>query len=437
MAKRVLHTEVWEAFRRDNWESAPLPAIAPQSEVFSVSRLWDAVKEACERFRKTGSTPGFIRWGAHGVLGPRDVETHGPLLPSADDVTPEAYDRRLSQLGHREFFFQLGDLARARGDLWDGIYEFASEMSTFTGVPSDRLYADVYVGRYGATPFGVHLDGASNFTFGLVGKKTLYLWEPSYYHAEMERASRSLSDFIPDAMTLPVGPGQLIYWPSRMWHVADSHGELTMTANIAFYNGPGAVKAARAAAKHVSRVLAETLEAAASRVTTAYTPPQRGVMDGHESLPEPLADLCRHFSNGRGEGLDALLREGVLAFWMAHLSSLGLGPRPAEEQRVCDDDDVIASDSRRRVFRHELGAGRLLVAAGGWSFVTADRPGVRAILDWCDADQRRTWRDLMQWATTIGMSVTEAEPLFYALLEYGALSCSRSTGPGSKPQARV
>ena len=50
-------------------------------------------------------------------------------------------------------------------------------------------WTDAYFGRYRSTPFGVHLDGASNFTFGVSGYKTFYLWEPDYFRVEGYRVT--------------------------------------------------------------------------------------------------------------------------------------------------------------------------------------------------------------------------------------------------------
>jgi hypothetical protein len=121
------------------------------------------------------------------------------------------------------------------------------------GFPSSFSWSDAFLGRYSATPAGVHLDGACNFTFGIAGKKTLHLWEPEYYLAIKKRTGQfDYRKHLKNATSLTVGPGEALYFPSRLWHVAEPGDDFSETATIALY---GRYSIEEAAWQFLSRVV--------------------------------------------------------------------------------------------------------------------------------------------------------------------------------------
>lgn len=225
----------WKDFLEGTWEKKPAhlgraiePLISP-SEIFQVAILAGDALTRGEDIR--------IRWcddGKETKILPPGAES-ASCLPQRSDRDLAGYEARMASLPM--FFYQMPRLHEmAASLLWPRLVRFTRNFYGHTGVPANIAWTDSYFGRYTATPFGVHLDGASNFTFGIAGHKTLYLWEPSFYEAHMAGVSpHDYERFIPRATKLTVGPGETIYWPSRYWHIAVPDGCFSVTANFAFY----------------------------------------------------------------------------------------------------------------------------------------------------------------------------------------------------------
>jgi hypothetical protein len=229
----------WTSFMAETWERDPRGATVPQQPVVSSEMAFAAACRAGEELRR-GRSDVLARWAA-GTDSPRAVRAQDRVasapMPRAQDASFAGYVQRLQRdHGIASFFLVISHLHWFSQAFAANAQRFAREICRRVGVPASSAWSDVYMGNYATSPFGVHLDGASNFTFGIHGRKTLYLWEPKFYRAHQQAfASGHWRDFICDSIILDVRAGEMIYWPARFWHVADSHGELSVTVNIAFY----------------------------------------------------------------------------------------------------------------------------------------------------------------------------------------------------------
>jgi hypothetical protein len=136
------------------------------------------------------------------------------------------------------YLLHVSHLHRFDRQLSDQISAFAAELVRHVGLPTGQLWVDAYVGRYARTPFGTHLDGASNFTLGVKGTKDLHLWEPEEYwsaYAEAGGQPADLESRLGPGRVMSVVPGRVVYWPARYWHVAVPGAGLSVTLNIACY----------------------------------------------------------------------------------------------------------------------------------------------------------------------------------------------------------
>jgi 50S ribosomal protein L16 3-hydroxylase len=102
--------------------------------------------------------------------------------------------------------------------------------------------ADTFFGNYRATPFGIHRDPASVFSFVLQGRRTYCFWpmshfasdDPDLYRTDPEVLARHLDH----AERFEAGPGDLIYWPSNRWHVILADGHPFVAAQVSAYFRP-------------------------------------------------------------------------------------------------------------------------------------------------------------------------------------------------------
>jgi hypothetical protein len=359
----------WKDFLENTWECEPAhlgtaiePLLAPE-ELFTLAVI---VAEAVAG----GDASLKVRWCDDG----KKIRTLAPdpanaaVLPQRRDRSIEGYCRRMSEV--ETFFFQLPSLQRFHAALWPRIVRFCRNLYPHTGIPAHMAWTDAYFGRYASTPFGVHLDGASNFTFGVHGYKSLYLWEPEYYHAHMASAGAYDFDrFLPDAIKLTVGPGEVIYWPHRFYHIAIPDNRFSVTMNFAFY-------AERDHASWLQEAFRETIAG-----THSKQPPLHGL-----KLPDQLAAACGAVvaKVSEGEFERHLLKELV-----AHctrfgflesppLSSIGRIERGTKVFRTVDTLLVCVPDGR----------GSLILSSNGHTSDVPERESTRALINALNSGER-------------------------------------------------
>jgi 50S ribosomal protein L16 3-hydroxylase len=225
----------WNEFLETSWERHPAHLGTAVEPLLTPEELFGLAVDVAESVGG-GNARIKIPWCDDGrkIRALEPNRTSAEVLPQRRDRNLDGYRQRMS--GFETFFFQIPTLHLFDSVLWSRIVRFCRKLYPKTGVPGHMAWTDAYFGRYASTPFGVHVDGASNFTFGVDGYKSLYLWEPDYYHAHMARAGvHGYREFIADATKLTVGPGEVIYWPSRFYHVAIPDNRFSVTMNFAFY----------------------------------------------------------------------------------------------------------------------------------------------------------------------------------------------------------
>ena len=356
----------WEEFNREIWERRPahlgseITPLLDRREVFALAVDVSAALASGNEHLK-------IRWcddGRHErTLAPNARDA--ALLPRREDRDLDGYVRRMADLP--TFFFQLPHLHLCAPSLWPRLVQFTRGFYGRTGVPGLTAWTDTYFGRYAATPFGVHLDGASNFTFGVDGEKTLYLWEPEFYHAHMKGCSpHDYEPFAAEATKLTVRAGEVIYWPGRFFHIAVPDGRFSVTANFAFY--PDGRQRT-----WLERAFADL----AAEVDGAQPP-----FDG-PAVPAPLAASVRALvARAAGGELERKLRRRLVE----HTTRLGLAdPRPLRDPVRYEPGDRVVRTSETELVQVSDGAGSVFVAAHGHSLVVAESDPLLAALRVLDA----------------------------------------------------
>jgi hypothetical protein len=231
-------------------------------------------------------------------------------------------------------------------------------------------WTDAYFGRYASTPFGVHVDGASNFTFGIDGYKSLYLWEPDYYHARMASAgAHGYQEFIADAIKLTVGPGEVIYWPSRFYHVAIPDNRFSVTMNFAFYpeldHGSWLERAFKA--------------------MTAGTSSKQAPFHGLK-LPDALAAACasarQAFSTGEFER--QMLREVI-----AHGTRFGFHePPPLRSPTALEPGAIVARAADICLVCVPDGHGSSILSSNGHALGVPESAALRTLIEALNSGER-------------------------------------------------
>lgn len=339
-----------------HWERTPAHLVgAPIDPVISEDVGFAALCRASELYRAGARVP-FRAIGMDGTPAALDLQ----WLPQGADGSLQSYAERLQGLGkERPFFIQLPQLHRFDNLLWKRVRDFARNIYRHVGMPAGKGWSDIYIGRYESTPFGIHLDSASNFTFGLVGKKTLYLWEPEYYERHIKgHDPRDYKRFVADAIELTVHAGEMIYWPSRYWHVAASNGEFSITANVSFYLQENL-------ADRIGQTITQLLRARLGA---------REIATGYAFDPDHLQDAAAELPPSVKRALDevgALIEEGVLAQhfevdWLARITRYGFDGAPVpKDGAAIHPDSVVQGDPEYPILWRRPIESMLLVSANG------------------------------------------------------------------------
>ena len=352
----------WRRFVDTIWERTPAhlgSTIEPLLRADEVFSLAVTVGQSLA----SGNTSLRIRWcddGKHVVWLQPNAKS-ASRLPQGSDRDLSGYVARMSR--HETFFFQVPALHLHHPALWPRLAAFTENFYPHVGTPGQMAWTDVYFGRYQATPFGVHLDGASNFTFGIAGDKTLYLWEPEYYRAHMAGASpHDYERFRHAAMKLTVGPGEVIYWPARYHHIAVPDGRFSVTMNFAFYP---------------ERSQSAWLERAFGQLITQEKRRMQGPLHG-SSLPDDLAQTCRAAASRAAQGgLERELLRGVVE----HSTRLGFEhPPPQRPPERLEPNDRVRLAPQCKLVSAPDGHDAVVVSANGYSFVAEKADPIHAAL---------------------------------------------------------
>jgi Cupin superfamily protein len=96
-----------------------------------------------------------------------------------------------------------------------------------TGIPLGGISADIFIGNYGWTPFGIHRDRKgeriTHFHLG-PGSKAMYTWEDEEYAklANGKQGNKNIEPILMYARKYEFKLGDMYYMPSGKWHIGFS-----------------------------------------------------------------------------------------------------------------------------------------------------------------------------------------------------------------------
>jgi len=229
----------WKSVIEEYWERTPFVFDVPVDNApFTPASVFAAVAADGPRDRldwmhlAAAETPSRVR---HYV--PLSLNQLGPRSADGD------WDGFFTRLRGKQFGLNVHDLGRRNPDLAPIADVFGKHLSDVQGHPVPRRWElDTFAGTYRATPFGIHRDNASVFSFCLLGARTVMLWEPDYFTPGNPDLTKPDAEIIarhtPAATQLHLSPGRGAYWPSGYWHVVLSDGNPFVVAQASAYYDP-------------------------------------------------------------------------------------------------------------------------------------------------------------------------------------------------------
>ena len=352
-----LDAKFWSRFSRDYWEKKPLVMNQVSSPLFQIdaSQVFTLLLRFSDLARKANSSHG-LKLYIDGVL--QDQEELLDLLPVKKDRSLLGYHERMNQM-FEDYCLVCDELIQVNPEKWNVLGDFTESLYRQVGMPNRFAEMGLYLGNYRTTPFGVHVDGCGVFSFPVIGTKKFRLWTSEYLkkNPELDRA-QSYQKHLKASQVLFVGPGDMSYWPSSSWHVAESDGGFTATWSLGIW---------------VDQTLAELVGSALMpTIRTRLGKKQKSVM--LETRREPIAlgeifKLPRTFEEAIGSlgGLTKTeIRDVFLKLWIEKISSRGFKNTPRADLKLnIKKGDKVRVRKDAPVFWGVLSSDQVILSAQG------------------------------------------------------------------------
>ncbi len=269
MISKRLDFNFWSQFGKNVWEKKTLVLRGLDSPVLEIdaSQIFSLLVRYSDICRKTKCSDGLKLY----IDGQRQYSDEVlDLLPVRSDRTLQGYNQRMGEI-FADYCLVCDELLQLDLDKWKALSAFTQSLYQQVGLPNRFSEVGLYLGNYKKTPFGVHVDNCGVFSFPVVGNKRFRIWTDSFVkkHPELIR-SQSYQKFKKNSELIIASPGDMTYWPSSAWHIAESDGSFSATWSVGVWVDQPYIATAVAA---LTPLLADKLKKKQYSVTTPFATP--------------------------------------------------------------------------------------------------------------------------------------------------------------------
>ncbi len=226
-----LDQKFWRHFAKNHWEKKPLLLRNVKSDLLALSdsEIFDLLVLYADRCRDLNDPTGF-KFFTDGEKA--DQEQVLEVLPERTDKSLLGYHQRMESL-FSDYCLVCDELLQVNLKKQHLLTDFTDELYRHVGFPNRFSEMGLYLGNYKKTPFGVHVDSCGVFSFPVAGIKKFRLWAAAYgdKHPELDRTF-NYEKHKKHSQLLEAGPGDMTYWPSSEWHIAESDGSFSATWSL-------------------------------------------------------------------------------------------------------------------------------------------------------------------------------------------------------------
>ena len=310
----LLDQKFWTHFSKSIWEKKPLVLKNVKSPLLEIgeAEIFRLLIIFSDRCRKLKNAAGF-KFYINGIQA--HAEDVLQVLPIKNDKNLLGYHQRMSAL-FSDYCLVCDELLRANANKQALLTDFTDELYRRTGFPNRFSEMGLYLGNYRKTPFGVHVDRCGVFSFPVVGQKKFRLWTSNFVkkNPNLERAF-SYGKYKKNSHVMVAKAGDMTYWPSSAWHIAESNGAFSATWSLGVWVD-----------KPHKTLFSESLDLLlAEKLGSRGDAPSTVFKNLHEASGE-VTQLPQAFVNSI-ELLQTLtsaeLEENFLKSWMLHISLQG------------------------------------------------------------------------------------------------------------------
>ena len=347
-----LDKNFWRRFTKAKWNRKPTVIPAPfRSPIVTSADVFRAVVSASRRLREPTDDFSFRLKKGRLVLD-KDLDR---WVPRAEDGSIKSYVSRIGRRrAGRQFSIFVSDFQLELGwAFFSRLQQFLKGLYEIEGVPSGRAEVDLFMGNYRRTHSSVHRDSADVFCFVVDGRKHIRAWPADAISSSSPVTGPSqYMRFLGQSIWLEGNPGDIIYWPSSYWHVAESGGWFGSSLSLGLYYGSDLVQA-----------LAPGLEAG-SREIFGNKKPIASLPFSNRRVPASLVSVAERV--GRESGT---VTRALMCFWMQRITGYGFERIPRVRGHVLlRAGKSVRANGSSLILSRKIG-NHLVIAANGQSIV--------------------------------------------------------------------
>ncbi|MEK2644537.1 JmjC domain-containing protein [Bdellovibrio sp. BCCA] len=333
----LLDQKFWQDFAKNNWEKKPLLLKNVKSGLLEMSdaEIFDLLVLYSDRCRKTNNPEGFKFYIQGFKVGAEDVLQ---VLPVKKDKSLLGYHKRMKDL-FSDYCLVCDELLTVNLKKQHLLTDFTNELYRHVGYPNRFSEMGLYLGNYRKTPFGVHVDSCGVFSFPVAGTKKFRLW-PSEFGKKNPALDRSFKydKYKKDSQLLEAGPGDMTYWPSSEWHIAESDGSFSATWSLGIWVDKPQKDMV---SESLKSLLDKKLGDVGHKVTTSFKNLHKPSGEVFE-LPEAYQQSIKLLQT-----LNSLeLQEAFLKSWMQHISLQGFKTIPVTNCKLSVKSEIQLRSDR-------------------------------------------------------------------------------------------
>ncbi|MFD4594357.1 JmjC domain-containing protein [Streptomyces rubiginosohelvolus] len=215
----------WDTFTERFWDRQPVLYKAVDAVPFAESEVFRSAVLG-SRPPHPLAVPGNLQF----LVRRRQQTRPHDYLPELSDGSFDGYEQRMAdRLGGQRYALVVHRFHSFSHPLWDRAQRFYAGLWERVGQPTHSAGSTMFHGSYEHSPVGVHQDRFATFMFCVRGTKRMRFWAERPWsdpvHTVLDYQPYLASSFVAE-----VEPGDLLYWPSRYYHVGESTGDAPATS---------------------------------------------------------------------------------------------------------------------------------------------------------------------------------------------------------------
>lgn len=320
-----MNSRFWQSFAKTTWEkkAAVYRDIDSSLRQIDEKRIFQMLVQYSDHCRQLGQAIGLKLY----LEGERQHEQDTlQFLPVLQDQSLQGFHKRMQKM-FPDYCLVCDELLQVSHESWGLLADFTNQLYKAVGFPNRFSELGLYLGNYKKTPFGVHVDGCGVFSFPAVGTKKFRLWSPDYVRKNPDLIeAHQYDEFKKASQILIVKPGDMSYWPSQAWHIAESDGSFSATWSLGVWVDRAHLDVVTASLKN----LVSAKLGSASEMKTVMTSTRHDSKGKMSALPKLYQQTVKELQKLKHQEIEDLFSQA----WMEHSSRQGLKNFPNISAKV-------------------------------------------------------------------------------------------------------